>query len=96
MPKKLVPVYLCPLLTPHPSTDWVMQQLRESFAEAAPYRYVILDRDSIFSADVIAFLKATGLEPKRTSIQAPCQNGTAERWDRKLPPRDLRPYHPGE
>jgi len=29
---------------------------------------------------VIAFLKATGLRPKRTSVQAPWQNGTAERW----------------
>ena len=66
--------------TPHPSADWVVQQLRETFAQAAPYRYAILDGDSIFNADVIAFLKATGLEPKRTSIQAPWQNGIAERW----------------
>jgi putative transposase len=66
--------------TPHPSADWVVQQLRETFAQAAPYRYAILDRDSIFNADVIAFLKATELEPKRTSIQAPWQNGIAERW----------------
>jgi len=29
---------------------------------------------------VIKFLKATGLRPKRTSVQAPWQNGTAERW----------------
>ena len=29
---------------------------------------------------MIKFLKATGLEPKRTSVQAPWQNGTAERW----------------
>jgi putative transposase len=54
--------------------------LRETFAEAAPYRYAILDRDSIFNADVIDFLKATGLKPKRTSVHAPWQNGTAERW----------------
>ena len=47
---------------------------------AAPYRYAILDHDAIFNVDVIAFLKATGFEPKRTSIQAPWQNGTAERW----------------
>jgi transposase InsO family protein len=65
---------------PHPSTDWVVQQLREAFAEAAPYRYVILDRDSIFNVDVIDFFQATLLEPKRTSIQAPWQNGMAERW----------------
>ena len=27
-----------------------------------------------------AFLKAAGLKPKRTSVQAPWQNGLAERW----------------
>jgi hypothetical protein len=67
-------------VTVHPSADWVVQQLRETFAEAGPYRYAILDHDSIFNGDVIAFLAATGLQPKRTSIQAPWQNGTAERW----------------
>jgi transposase InsO family protein len=67
-------------VTRHPSADWVVQQLREAFPEAAPYRYVILDRDSIFDANVVAFLKATGLRPKRTGVQAPWQNGTAERW----------------
>jgi len=67
-------------VTRHPTAEWVVQQLREAFSEAAPYRYVILDRDSKFDADVIAFLKATGLKPKRTSVQAPWQNGTAERW----------------
>jgi hypothetical protein len=28
----------------------------------------------------VAFMQTTGLEPKRTSIQALRQNGTAERW----------------
>jgi putative transposase len=41
---------------------------------------VILDRDAKFDATVISFLKATGLKPKRTSIQSPWQNGTADRW----------------
>jgi len=67
-------------VTRHPSADWVVQQLREVFPEAAPYRYVILDRDSIFDANVVTFLKATGLRPKRTGVQSPWQNGTAERW----------------
>ena len=57
-----------------------MQQLREAFPEAGPYRYMVLDRDSKFDGTVITFLKATGLKPKRTSIQSPWQNGTAERW----------------
>jgi hypothetical protein len=37
-------------VTRHPSADWVVQQLQESFPEADPYRYAILDRDSIFDA----------------------------------------------
>jgi len=57
-----------------------MQQLRESFSGADLYRYMILNRDSKFNADVIAMLEATGFTPKRTSVQAPWQNGTAERW----------------
>ena len=40
--------------TGHPSAEWVVQQLREAFPEVVPYHYVILDRDSIFDADVIA------------------------------------------
>jgi transposase InsO family protein len=67
-------------VTRHPTAEWILQQLREAFPEAAPYRYVILDRDSKFDADVIKFLKAAGLRPKRTSVQAPWQNGSAERW----------------
>ncbi len=57
-----------------------MQQLRETFPEMGQYRYVILDRDSKFDADVITFLTATGVKPTRTSIRSPWQNGTAERW----------------
>ena len=67
-------------VTRHPSAAWVVQQLREAFPEAAPYRYVILDRDSKFNDEVLTFLKATGLNPMRTSVQAPWQNGLAERW----------------
>jgi transposase InsO family protein len=51
-----------------------------SVPEARPYRYVSLDRDYKFNAHVIGFLKSTGLKPKRTSLQAPWQNGIAERW----------------
>ena len=67
-------------VTRRPTAEWVVQQLREAFPEAGPYRYVILDRDAKFDATVLSFLKATGLKPKRTSIQSPWQNGTAERW----------------
>lgn len=67
-------------VTRHPTGDWIVQQLREAFPEAGAYRYAIFDRDAKFDADVVTFLKATGLEPKPTSAQAPWQNGVAERW----------------
>ncbi|HKE29117.1 MAG TPA: integrase core domain-containing protein [Bryobacteraceae bacterium] len=67
-------------VTRHPTADWVVQQLRNAFPEAGSYRYVILDRDTKFNDSVTTFLEATGLIPKRTSVRAPWQNGTAERW----------------
>ena len=67
-------------VTYHPTAKWVVQQLREAFPEAGPYRYAIFDRDSTFNDEVVTFLKATGLKPKRTGVEAPWQNGIAERW----------------
>jgi putative transposase len=67
-------------ITRHPTADWVVQQLREACPEVPRYRYAIFDHDSKFDTEVIRFLKSTGLKPKRTSVQAPWQNGTAERW----------------
>jgi len=67
-------------VTRHPTAEWVIQQLREAFPEAGAQRYIILDRDAKFNADVLAFLKSTGLTPKRTSRESPWQNGIAERW----------------
>src|ERR1700687_1830461 len=62
-------------VTRHPTAEWVVQQLREAFPEAGAYRYAIFDRDSTFNDEVVTFLRATGLKPKRTSVQAPWQNG---------------------
>jgi hypothetical protein len=47
-------------MTRQPSADWVVQQLREPFPEAAPYRYAILDRDSIFDANVLTSRRPLG------------------------------------
>ena len=57
-----------------------MQQLREALPLPCPYRYVLFDRDAKFGNDVLEFLKASGLQPIRTSVRSPWQNGVAERW----------------
>jgi putative transposase len=36
-------------VTAHPTADWTMQQFREALPGDHPYRFVIHDRDSIFS-----------------------------------------------
>src|SRR4051794_22956850 len=66
--------------TAHPTSEWIMQQLREALPLPCPYRYVIFDRDRKFSTEVRTFLKASGIKPVRMSVRSPWQNGVAERW----------------
>ena len=67
-------------VTPNPTAEWIVQQLREAFPEPCRYRYLILDRDRKFDGEVVDFLRSAGLKVKRTSVRAPWQNGLAERW----------------
>jgi len=64
----------------HPTATWVVQQLREAFPFDTAPRYLVFDRDSIFSAEVVAATKTMGIKPARTAYRSPWQNGTAERW----------------
>jgi len=67
-------------VTRHPTGAWVSQQLREAFPYDSAPRYLIFDRGSNFSDGVVETIRGFGVEPKRTSIQSPWQNGVAERW----------------
>jgi transposase InsO family protein len=67
-------------VTEHPTSLWIVQQLREAFSEPSPYRYAVLDRDAKFGTDVADFLVSSGIKPKRTGFRSPRQNGIAERW----------------
>jgi putative transposase len=57
-----------------------VQQLRDALPLPCLYRYVLFDRDAKFGNEVIAFLKASGIQPMRTSVGSPWQTGNAERW----------------
>ena len=48
--------------------------------EAGRSRYLVFDRDAIFSAAVVSAVTSMVLEPTRTSYQSPWQNGVAERF----------------
>ena len=67
-------------VTEHPTSHWIIQQLREAFPEPCPYRYALLDHDPKFGKDVTDFLKSGSINPKRIGYRCPWQNGISERW----------------
>jgi putative transposase len=67
-------------VTRHPSSAWVMQQLREAFPYDSSPKYLIFDRATNFNEEVVSTINTLGIQPKRTSFRSPWQNGVAERW----------------
>lgn len=66
-------------VTAHPTAEWTLQQFREAIPTDHSYRFLIRDRDSIFSAEVDEQLKAFGLRVLRTPARAPQANAYCER-----------------
>jgi transposase InsO family protein len=67
-------------VTRHPTSAWVIQQLREAFPYDSAPGYLIFDRGTNFNQEVIDTVKSFGIQPRRTSFRSPWQNGVAERW----------------
>ena len=67
-------------VTRHPTTLWIVQQLREAFPfESAP-RFLIFDRDAKYGLEVPIAVRSLKIDPVRTAFESPWQNGVAERW----------------
>ena len=64
----------------HPTSAWVVQQLREVYPDDSAPGYLLFDRGSNFNEEVIDTVKTFGIQSKRTSFRSPLQNGVAERW----------------
>src|SRR6202171_2493654 len=67
-------------ITKHPTSDWVVQQLREAFPFESSPRFLIFDRDAKYGLEVPVVVRSLKISPVRTSFQSPWQNGVAERW----------------
>jgi transposase InsO family protein len=67
-------------ITRHPTSSWIVQQLREAFPFGAAPRFLIHDRDAKYGTEVLAAIRSLGTNPVRTSFRSPWQNGVAERW----------------
>src|SRR5712671_418752 len=67
-------------VTKHPTSSWIVQQLREAFPFGSAPRFVIFDRAAKDGLEVPAAVRSLSVSPVRTSFESPWQNGVAERW----------------
>jgi len=66
-------------VTPHPSSSWILQQLREAIRSDNEYRWLIHDRSGIFSGELDRDLKAFRVDVLKTPVRAPKANAYCER-----------------
>jgi putative transposase len=67
-------------VTKHPTSSWIIQQLREAFPFGAAPGLLIHDRDAKYGTEVPAAIRSMKIDTVRTSFESPWQNGVAERW----------------
>jgi putative transposase len=66
-------------VTAHPTALWTLQQLREAIPAGHAYRFLIHDRDAIFSQELDRRVRHLGLKVLKTPPQSPQANALCER-----------------
>jgi transposase InsO family protein len=66
-------------VTAHPTAEWTLQQLREAIPADHAYRFLIHDRDSIFSQALDQNIRHLGLNVLKTPVRTPVANAIGER-----------------
>jgi putative transposase len=66
-------------VTAHPTSDWTAQQVRMVISGDEAHRYVIHDRDTIYSNGVDRTLETMGLTVLKTPVRVPQANAFCER-----------------
>jgi putative transposase len=66
-------------VTAHPTAEWTLQQLREAIPSDHGYRFLIHDRDSIFSHALDQSIRRLGLKVLKTPVRTPRANAICER-----------------
>jgi transposase InsO family protein len=67
-------------VTAHPTAAWTLQQLREAFPSEHEYRFLIHDRDSIFSKALDNSIRNLRLRVLKTPYRTPQANALCERF----------------
>jgi len=77
-------------VTRHPTSFWIVQQLREAFPFDSAPQFLIFDRDAKYGEEVPAAVRSLTMSPVRTSFASPWQNGMG----RQLPQGAAGSRHP--
>ena len=64
----------------HPTSIWIVQQVRQAFPHESAPKFLIFDRDAKYGLEVPIAVRSMAIRPIRTSRRSPWQNGIAERW----------------
>jgi putative transposase len=67
-------------VTAHPTAAWTLQQLREAIPSDHTHRFILHDRDAIFSTELDASVARMGLEVIKTPVRSPQANSFCERF----------------
>jgi putative transposase len=66
-------------VTAHPTAPWTLQQLRGAIASEPGYRFLMHDRDSIFSQKLDEGVRYPGLRVLKTTVRSPQAKAICER-----------------
>jgi putative transposase len=66
-------------VTAHPTAQWTLQQLRDALPADHSYRFLIHDRDAIFSQELDQSMRHLGLRILKTPVRSPQANAVCER-----------------
>jgi putative transposase len=66
-------------VTAHPTAEWTVQQFRTIVPGDQPQRFLVHDRDSIYTAAVDCAVEAMGLMVLKTPVRCPQANAFCER-----------------
>jgi putative transposase len=66
-------------VTLHPTTDWMVQQLREAFPWDSAPRFLLRDRDRIFGREFVEQVEAFGIGQVLSAPRSPWQRAYVER-----------------
>jgi putative transposase len=66
-------------VTAHPTAPWTLQQLRDAIPADHAYRFLIHDRDAIFSQKFDQRVRHLGLRVLKTPVRSPQANALCER-----------------